>query len=604
MLLNTGLPHSPSHPRRSSAGSKIEKLASTLGSGIKDGISRIQALRGDKKADESYSHGLGSYGAPFGSAQQVSGGACGGSGGFNRGGGVYGGACGCGGVGGGGSFCPPATHQPAQPSTGGVHQRGRPGGGWDAPSAPLSPGKEAPLPAASPQVSVAIPAPQPVVAGEHEQRLVDELTAPGGVRASVPREELRKFCTTCQTLDSNAIAQLLQAKLEAPEWQRRLKAMSVIEALIKSEDTQVLDHFKRHVALVEAQLNSTQASIKDKAHKLLLLLGEEVAGGDASQQSVFSAVTKAVQLPSSAPPVVVSNLLHLEEDNTTPTAQLSEAVPVPVDPFTDAPPTEIRVDGDDGMGLVIATALRAEDGGGALFQQLQLVSASSGPETQLQPLANATLAPATVAPPTGPPTASIELSTDMFDGMQLEAASSPAPPPPVPTVDLLVGGAVECSSPSVSPSQTAPSVQGQAGLSALEQMLVATPAAPAVSTASPPKGSSGMMGGAMGGAMPATMMQQQQMAYMQQQMAMMQQQIVQQQQMLRMGAADAGMPPRSGLAPPTAMPFMTKVSSGNSIPINLSDGSDDGGGAFGFMGKSSDAFSFVGDEISKNKRDL
>ena len=55
--------------------------------------------------------------------------------------------------------------------------------------------------------------------------------------------------------------------------------------------------------------------------------------------------------------------------------------------------------------------------------------------------------------------------------------------------------------------------------------------------------------------------------------------------------------------PQAAMPFVTRSPSG-SRPIDLGGDDNDASGAFGFMGKTSDAFSFVGDEISKNKTDI
>ena len=53
---------------------------------------------------------------------------------------------------------------------------------------------------------------------------------------AVPREEVRKFCAACASLDAGVIAALLEEKIGAAEWQRRLKALSLVEALIKEED--------------------------------------------------------------------------------------------------------------------------------------------------------------------------------------------------------------------------------------------------------------------------------------------------------------------------------------------------------------------------------
>ncbi|KOO34393.1 ap-4 complex accessory subunit tepsin-like protein [Chrysochromulina tobinii] len=156
---------------------------------------------------------------------------------------------------------------------------GTPGGGWGAAPAPAlagAPGGGWGAPAPAPG---APPAPAPVRStGEYEAKLVDEVTAPGGVRATVPREELKRFCEAAKSLDKAALARLLEAKLGAPEWQRRLKALSLIEALIKEEDEGVAAkvvraYFTNAGPTIEAQHDSAQASLKEKARKVLELLG-------------------------------------------------------------------------------------------------------------------------------------------------------------------------------------------------------------------------------------------------------------------------------------------------------------------------------------------
>ena len=89
---------------------------------------------------------------------------------------------------------------------------------------------------------------------------------------------MRKFCTAAASLDNGVIAALLEEKMGAPEWQRRLKALALVEALVKEEDssgraTPVRNHFTAVHPVIEAQLNSVQASLKEKARKVLDLLG-------------------------------------------------------------------------------------------------------------------------------------------------------------------------------------------------------------------------------------------------------------------------------------------------------------------------------------------
>eukprot|EP00965_Chrysotila_dentata_P088912 2935260-Pleurochrysis_carterae.AAC.1 len=275
-------------------------MATAVTSGLKEGISRIQQRA--KAADEGYA----SHGACAPTHQS-------GADGRSFGGGLCGGAS---------SFQPPAA-----PAGGASHaqgsnssyQPGRPGGGWAAPAEP--PRSSVPQPAA--RAPPAAPKAHAAQAGDFERRLVDDITAPGGVRASVPREDLHKFCSACKSLDSAAIAALLQAKLEGGEWQRRLKTLAVIEGLIKDSNAVVLSFFQEQPQLVQAQLNSTQSSLKEKARKVVELLG---LGGDAAVTTPRSAPRavprEAPATPTEAP---VENLLDLNE--APPTETIAPSTP-------------------------------------------------------------------------------------------------------------------------------------------------------------------------------------------------------------------------------------------------------------------------------------
>jgi len=82
------------------------------------------------------------------------------------------------------------------------------------------------------------------------------------------------------------VCKLLRDALASPEWQRRLKAMSLVEALLAAGNVEARAFFSREAACIRPLLHAAQHSIKDKAHKLLELLGD-------------SSVTQA---PPEAPP--------------------------------------------------------------------------------------------------------------------------------------------------------------------------------------------------------------------------------------------------------------------------------------------------------------
>ncbi len=52
---------------------------------------------------------------------------------------------------------------------------------------------------------------------EQEKRLVDDITAPGGVKAAPPREMLIKFVSRCRVLDCQSVVEYLRLKLGAGE---------------------------------------------------------------------------------------------------------------------------------------------------------------------------------------------------------------------------------------------------------------------------------------------------------------------------------------------------------------------------------------------------
>lgn len=58
-------------------------------------------------------------------------------------------------------------------------------------------------------------------AGSEEERLVEGITAPGGVRPAPTREALQAFMNSAATLDGRAIAGSLEGKLRSQRWQVR-----------------------------------------------------------------------------------------------------------------------------------------------------------------------------------------------------------------------------------------------------------------------------------------------------------------------------------------------------------------------------------------------
>eukprot|EP01090_Pellita_catalonica_P012120 TRINITY_DN256_c0_g2_i1.p1 TRINITY_DN256_c0_g2~~TRINITY_DN256_c0_g2_i1.p1 ORF type:complete len:581 (-),score=84.98 TRINITY_DN256_c0_g2_i1:44-1786(-) len=155
------------------------------------------------------------------------------------------------------------------------HVKGRVGGGWGDGSAP------APIRVAAPTKTTVT---RPVVtnvqpdsgndsSGSTEQQIVDEITAPGGVRLAPPRDLLHKFCGRCTTLDVALVCDLLLDKLDSEIWQSRMKSLCVMDEMLKRGVPGAKEHFAQNFEEIQEQVSSSQKSIQNKAKKILAVIG-------------------------------------------------------------------------------------------------------------------------------------------------------------------------------------------------------------------------------------------------------------------------------------------------------------------------------------------
>ena len=77
--------------------------------------------------------------------------------------------------------------------------------------------------------------------GSEEGRIVNEITAPGGVRPQPTREELSNFVNVAVSVDSTVVANGLGEKLGESQWQVKLKSLCAMEALCLDART---DYYK------------------------------------------------------------------------------------------------------------------------------------------------------------------------------------------------------------------------------------------------------------------------------------------------------------------------------------------------------------------------
>eukprot|EP00249_Psilotum_nudum_P023791 c28982_g1_i2 orf=735-2171(+) len=119
-----------------------------------------------------------------------------------------------------------------------------------------------------------------------EERMLDVITAPGGVRLQPTRESLQAFLSKALTLDPVSFGQALDSKLHVHSWQVRLKAMCVLEAILHQKDQSffrtVATKFEEDAGVIHGCLHSPQLSLREKAKKVIDLLG--VLGKEESDE--------------------------------------------------------------------------------------------------------------------------------------------------------------------------------------------------------------------------------------------------------------------------------------------------------------------------------
>lgn len=115
-----------------------------------------------------------------------------------------------------------------------------------------------------------------------EERLLETIVTSGGVRLQPTRDALQSFLLEASKLDALALCHALESKLQAPMWQVRMKAICVLEAILRKTDDEhfsaIASYFSENIDIVVRCSESPQASVREKATKVLNLLGGGQSG--------------------------------------------------------------------------------------------------------------------------------------------------------------------------------------------------------------------------------------------------------------------------------------------------------------------------------------
>lgn len=178
-----------------------------------------------------------------------------------------------------------------------------------------------------------------------EERLLETIVTSGGVRLQPTREALQVFLTEATKLDALALCHALEAKLASPLWQVRMKAVCVLEAILRRKDVEQFfimeSYFIENREVVVKCTESPQASLREKSMKVFnLLVGEH----NGSKMSHLEKSVKAEKVTIQVPDLIDTSgpeVHNLMEDFVKPqsaqpiVSQNSYARPIIDDLFSD-----------------------------------------------------------------------------------------------------------------------------------------------------------------------------------------------------------------------------------------------------------------------------
>ncbi|KAF2546635.1 hypothetical protein F2Q70_00023321 [Brassica cretica] len=134
-----------------------------------------------------------------------------------------------------------------------------------------------------------------------EEKLLETVVTSGGVRLQPTRDALHVFILEAAKMDTVALSIALEGKLQSPMWQVRMKALCVLEAILrKKEDGNfsiVHTYFSENTDVIQRCADSPQSSLREKANKVLsLLIGGQSKGFMSSSENTVKQETP-VDLP-------------------------------------------------------------------------------------------------------------------------------------------------------------------------------------------------------------------------------------------------------------------------------------------------------------------
>ncbi|WOL00805.1 hypothetical protein Cni_G09518 [Canna indica] len=131
-----------------------------------------------------------------------------------------------------------------------------------------------------------------------EERLLETIATSGGVRLQPTRDALQAFLAEAAKLDGVAMSHAIEMKLQSHLWQVRMKAICVLESILRKKDDEhfisIVSYFTDNKESVVKCTELPQASLREKANKVLSLLDAEQTSGVREEPSNEKAVPAPV----------------------------------------------------------------------------------------------------------------------------------------------------------------------------------------------------------------------------------------------------------------------------------------------------------------------
>ncbi|XP_057519083.1 protein MODIFIED TRANSPORT TO THE VACUOLE 1-like [Amaranthus tricolor] len=218
-----------------------------------------------------------------------------------------------------------------------------------------------------------------------EERLLETIVTSGGMRLQPTRDALQAFLMEGSKMDALALSRALESKLQSPHWQVRVKAVCVLEAILRKKDDEhfsiIASYFADRIDLVIKCSESPQSSLREKANRVLSLLGGDKNGYTSEKATKVEKVEMPDLIDTGYDDLLGQDLKNNHNDQPSSNNQLPSSLLID-DLFGDAAnndlsKTELRNE-DDPFADVSFHTSEDKDPSNDLFAGMTTVGKDSG----------------------------------------------------------------------------------------------------------------------------------------------------------------------------------------------------------------------------------